>query len=41
VRHKVGGVYDWAGTDWARQILHAAGTPVHAVGLERIPAGSR
>lgn len=39
VRHKVGGVYDWAGTDWARQILHAAGTPVHAVGLERIPAG--
>jgi 1-acyl-sn-glycerol-3-phosphate acyltransferase len=39
VRHRVGGVYDWAGTDWARQILRAAGTPVHAVGLERIPPG--
>jgi 1-acyl-sn-glycerol-3-phosphate acyltransferase len=39
VRHRPGGVYDWAGTDWARQILRAAGTPVHAVGLERIPPG--
>jgi 1-acyl-sn-glycerol-3-phosphate acyltransferase len=39
MRHRVGGVYDWAGTDWARQILRAAGTPVHAVGLERIPPG--
>jgi 1-acyl-sn-glycerol-3-phosphate acyltransferase len=37
VRHRPGGVYDWAGTDWARQILHAAGTPVHTVGLEHIP----
>ncbi len=37
VRHRRGGVYDWAGTDWARQILRAAGTPVHAEGLERIP----
>jgi 1-acyl-sn-glycerol-3-phosphate acyltransferase len=40
VRHRVGGVYDWAGTDWARDILHAAGTPVHAVGLERVPPGA-
>ncbi len=39
VRHHLGGVYDWAGTDWARQVLRAAGTPVHAVGLERIPPG--
>src|SRR6267378_3059771 len=39
VRHRVGGVYDWAGTDWARQILRAAGTPVHAVGLEHVPPG--
>jgi 1-acyl-sn-glycerol-3-phosphate acyltransferase len=37
VRHRRGGVYDWAGTDWARQILRAAGTPVVAEGLERIP----
>ena len=37
VRHRSGGVYDWAGTDWARQILRAAGTPVVAEGLERIP----
>jgi len=39
VRQQVGGVYDWAGTDWARQILRAAGTPVHAVGLEHVPPG--
>ena len=32
-----GGVYDWAGTDWARDILSAAGTPVIAEGLEQIP----
>ena len=37
VRHRSGGVYDWAGTDWARQILRAAGTPVQAEGLELIP----
>jgi len=39
VKHRQGGVYDWAGTDWARQILRAAGTPVHAVGLEHVPPG--
>ncbi|HEY3279755.1 MAG TPA: lysophospholipid acyltransferase family protein [Gemmatimonadales bacterium] len=39
VKHRPGGVYDWAGTDWARQILRAAGTPVHTVGLEHIPPG--
>jgi 1-acyl-sn-glycerol-3-phosphate acyltransferase len=37
VRNRVGGVYDWAGTDWARDILRAARTPVVAEGLENIP----
>jgi 1-acyl-sn-glycerol-3-phosphate acyltransferase len=37
VNHRRGGVYDWAGTDWARDILRAAGTPVIAEGLEHIP----
>jgi 1-acyl-sn-glycerol-3-phosphate acyltransferase len=37
VKNRVGGVYDWAGTDWAREILKAAGTPVRAEGLELIP----
>jgi 1-acyl-sn-glycerol-3-phosphate acyltransferase len=36
---KGGGVYDWGTTDWARDILAAAGTPVRVTGLERIPAG--
>ncbi|HEY3221805.1 MAG TPA: lysophospholipid acyltransferase family protein [Gemmatimonadales bacterium] len=37
VRNRRGGIYDWAGTDWARQILRAAGTPVTAEGLPLIP----
>jgi len=37
VRNRVGGVYDWASTDWSRDILRAAGTPVIAEGLENIP----
>ena len=37
VRSRPGGVYDWANTDWSRDILRAAGTPVHAEGLENIP----
>jgi 1-acyl-sn-glycerol-3-phosphate acyltransferase len=37
VRNRVGGVYDWASTDWSRDILRAAGTPVVADGLENIP----
>jgi 1-acyl-sn-glycerol-3-phosphate acyltransferase len=37
VRHRPGGVYDWSGTDWSRDILAAAGTPVIAEGLEQIP----
>jgi 1-acyl-sn-glycerol-3-phosphate acyltransferase len=37
VKNRRGGVYDWAGTDWARDILSAAGTPVLAEGVERIP----
>ncbi len=40
VRHRPGGVYDWAGRDWSRQILRAAGTPVLTDGLERIPRGT-
>jgi len=34
-----GGVYDWGTNDWSRQVLWAAGTPVHAEGLDRIPDG--
>ncbi len=37
VRHRSGGVYDWASTDWSRDILRAGGTPVIAEGLENIP----
>ena len=37
VRNRVGGVYDWASTDWSRDILRAAGTPVVAEGLDNIP----
>jgi 1-acyl-sn-glycerol-3-phosphate acyltransferase len=37
VPNRRGGIYDWAGTDWARDILKAAGTPVIAEGLELIP----
>src|SRR6058998_4200492 len=31
------GIYDWGTNDWARDLLDAAGTPVRAEGLERIP----
>ena len=34
-----GGVYDWAGTGWARDVLRAAGTPVLVEGLDNIPRG--
>jgi 1-acyl-sn-glycerol-3-phosphate acyltransferase len=37
VRNRPGGVYDWGSVDWSRDILKAAGTPVLAEGLERIP----
>ena len=37
VRNRIGGIYDWASTDWSRDILRAAGTPVLAEGLENIP----
>jgi 1-acyl-sn-glycerol-3-phosphate acyltransferase len=30
-------VYNWGSVDWSRDILKAAGTPVIAEGLERIP----
>ncbi len=34
-----GGVYDWAGTGWARDVLSAARAPVLVEGLENIPHG--
>jgi 1-acyl-sn-glycerol-3-phosphate acyltransferase len=37
VKRRSGGIYDWGTSDWARDLLAAAGTPVRAVGLERIP----
>jgi 1-acyl-sn-glycerol-3-phosphate acyltransferase len=37
VPNRPGGVYDWGSVDWSREILKAAGTPVLAEGLERIP----
>jgi 1-acyl-sn-glycerol-3-phosphate acyltransferase len=37
VQNRPGGVYDWGSVDWSRDILKAAGTPVVAEGLERIP----
>jgi 1-acyl-sn-glycerol-3-phosphate acyltransferase len=39
VPNRVGGIYDWADVDWARDVLRAAGTPVRAEGLEHIPPG--
>src|SRR5207247_2547460 len=39
VKRRPGGgdVYDWGTNDWSRQVLWAAGTPVRAEGLDRIP----
>jgi 1-acyl-sn-glycerol-3-phosphate acyltransferase len=37
VKNRRGGIYDWSTEDWSRDILRAAGTPVLAEGLERIP----
>jgi 1-acyl-sn-glycerol-3-phosphate acyltransferase len=37
VKRRPGGVYDWATVDWSRDVLRAAGTPVEALGLDRIP----
>ncbi len=37
VKNRPGGIYDWSGTDWSRDVLSAAGTPVVASGLEHIP----
>lgn len=37
LRHRPGGVYDWSNTDWSRDILRAAGTPVVAEGVDGIP----
>src|SRR2546423_12826624 len=39
VKRRSGGVYDWGTSDWSRDLLRAAGTPVRVVGLERVPAG--
>lgn len=32
-----GDIYDWATVDWSKGLLRAAGTPVHAFGLDQIP----
>ena len=37
IQNRRGGIYDWSTEDWSRDILRAAGTPVLAEGLERIP----
>lgn len=37
IKNRRGGIYDWSTEDWSRDILRAAGTPVLAEGLERIP----
>src|SRR5213083_1366213 len=37
VKRRPGGVYDWGASDWARDIIAAAGTPVELEGRERIP----
>ena len=36
-RPGAGDIYDWGTNDWSRQVLWAAGTPVQAEGLDRIP----
>lgn len=38
VKNRRGGLYDWSTEGWSRDILSAAGTPVLAEGLERIPS---
>jgi 1-acyl-sn-glycerol-3-phosphate acyltransferase len=40
VRHRPGGVYDWATVGWSRWILWGAGTPVRTTGLEHVPRGT-
>src|SRR5207302_8839130 len=37
VKRRPGGVYDWGTSDWSRDIIAAAGTPVELEGRERIP----
>ncbi len=37
VKRRPGGIYDWGASDWARDLIAAAGTPVEVEGLERIP----
>ncbi|MGH7546582.1 MAG: lysophospholipid acyltransferase family protein [Gemmatimonadales bacterium] len=39
VRRRPGGIYDWGAADWGKDLIKAAGTPVHVQGLERIPRG--
>src|SRR5881394_4273822 len=39
VKRRPGGGYDWGTSDWSRQLLRAAGTPVQVEGLDRIPDG--
>ena len=37
VKRRPGGIYDWGASDWARDIIAAAGTAVELEGRERIP----
>jgi len=37
VKRRPGGVYDWGASDWGRDVIAAAGTPVELEGRERIP----
>jgi 1-acyl-sn-glycerol-3-phosphate acyltransferase len=37
VRRRPGGIYDWATSDWSRDLLAAAGTPLVVEGRERVP----
>lgn len=39
IKHRLGGIYDWGTSAWARRILRGAGTPVLVEGRERIPVG--
>src|SRR5437588_6206419 len=37
VKRRPGGVYDWGASDWGRDVIAAAGTPVELEVRERIP----
>src|SRR5207249_2293449 len=39
VKRRPGGIYDWGATDWARDIIAAAGTPVELQGAAAVIRG--